>query len=184
MFGLSRGAYTVRCIAGMINNCGIIRRRGMSGASLNHLLLLPRMHAGPVSMLCWQGDPACPSPDSMATPSVLDRDSSAKHLMSQPCSQLHDCTLAERGESHSAQLAANSYLAQRQPIQDGNLVLKKCPLRRRGAASGVLRGLCHLSQPGPCLQPALDLLAEFQGATEPRHPGAAHQIHGPAGHRG
>lgn len=27
MFGLSRGAYTVRCVAGMINNCGIIRRR-------------------------------------------------------------------------------------------------------------------------------------------------------------
>ncbi|OAQ25184.1 hypothetical protein K457DRAFT_45884, partial [Linnemannia elongata AG-77] len=27
MFGLSRGAYTVRCVAGMINNCGILRRR-------------------------------------------------------------------------------------------------------------------------------------------------------------
>jgi hypothetical protein len=26
MFGFSRGAYTVRCVAGMINNCGIIRR--------------------------------------------------------------------------------------------------------------------------------------------------------------
>ncbi|KAK9319322.1 hypothetical protein V1517DRAFT_332978 [Lipomyces orientalis] len=26
MFGLSRGAYTVRCVAGMINNCGIIDR--------------------------------------------------------------------------------------------------------------------------------------------------------------
>ena len=26
LFGLSRGAYTVRCVAGMINNCGIIRR--------------------------------------------------------------------------------------------------------------------------------------------------------------
>lgn len=25
MFGLSRGAYTVRCVAGMINNCGILR---------------------------------------------------------------------------------------------------------------------------------------------------------------
>ncbi|KAG0280241.1 hypothetical protein BGZ97_009444, partial [Linnemannia gamsii] len=25
MFGLSRGAYTVRCVAGMINNCGIIK---------------------------------------------------------------------------------------------------------------------------------------------------------------
>lgn len=26
MFGLSRGAYTVRCVAGMINNCGIVKR--------------------------------------------------------------------------------------------------------------------------------------------------------------
>ncbi|KAG0055523.1 hypothetical protein BGZ83_008267 [Gryganskiella cystojenkinii] len=26
MFGLSRGAYTVRCVAGMINNCGILRQ--------------------------------------------------------------------------------------------------------------------------------------------------------------
>ncbi|KAI6778535.1 uncharacterized protein J7T54_005059 [Emericellopsis cladophorae] len=26
LFGLSRGAYTVRCVAGMINNCGIIRK--------------------------------------------------------------------------------------------------------------------------------------------------------------
>ena len=25
MFGLSRGAYTVRCVAGMINNCGIVK---------------------------------------------------------------------------------------------------------------------------------------------------------------
>lgn len=25
MFGLSRGAYTVRCVSGMINNCGIIK---------------------------------------------------------------------------------------------------------------------------------------------------------------
>ncbi|KAK9482464.1 hypothetical protein V1527DRAFT_485690 [Lipomyces starkeyi] len=28
MFGLSRGAYIIRCVAGMINNCGIIKRRG------------------------------------------------------------------------------------------------------------------------------------------------------------
>ena len=28
LFGLSRGAYTVRCIAGMINNCGIVRKSG------------------------------------------------------------------------------------------------------------------------------------------------------------
>lgn len=27
MFGFSRGAYTVRCVAGMINNCGIIKKR-------------------------------------------------------------------------------------------------------------------------------------------------------------
>ena len=27
LFGFSRGAFTVRCVAGMINNCGIIRRR-------------------------------------------------------------------------------------------------------------------------------------------------------------
>ena len=27
MFGLSRGAFTVRCVAGMINNCGIVRPR-------------------------------------------------------------------------------------------------------------------------------------------------------------
>lgn len=27
LFGLSRGAFTVRCVAGMINNCGIIRAR-------------------------------------------------------------------------------------------------------------------------------------------------------------
>lgn len=27
LFGFSRGAFTVRCIAGMINNCGIIKRR-------------------------------------------------------------------------------------------------------------------------------------------------------------
>ncbi|KAF2713397.1 hypothetical protein K504DRAFT_368738 [Pleomassaria siparia CBS 279.74] len=29
MFGLSRGAYTVRCVAGMINNCGIIKKAGL-----------------------------------------------------------------------------------------------------------------------------------------------------------
>lgn len=28
LFGFSRGAFTVRCVAGMINNCGIIRRQG------------------------------------------------------------------------------------------------------------------------------------------------------------
>jgi hypothetical protein len=27
LFGFSRGAFTVRCVAGMINNCGIIKRR-------------------------------------------------------------------------------------------------------------------------------------------------------------
>jgi hypothetical protein len=27
MFGLSRGSYTVRCVAGMINNCGIVKKR-------------------------------------------------------------------------------------------------------------------------------------------------------------
>ena len=26
MFGLSRGAYTLRCVGGMINNCGIVKR--------------------------------------------------------------------------------------------------------------------------------------------------------------
>lgn len=31
MFGLSRGSYTVRCVAGMINNCGILKRRTASG---------------------------------------------------------------------------------------------------------------------------------------------------------
>ncbi|KAK3810655.1 MAG: hypothetical protein JOS17DRAFT_664522, partial [Linnemannia elongata] len=35
MFGLSRGAYTVRCIAGMINNCGILRRRDKNGNLLD-----------------------------------------------------------------------------------------------------------------------------------------------------
>ncbi|KXX74665.1 hypothetical protein MMYC01_209270, partial [Madurella mycetomatis] len=28
LFGLSRGAYTVRCVAGMINNCGILKLQG------------------------------------------------------------------------------------------------------------------------------------------------------------
>ncbi len=27
LFGFSRGAYTVRCLAGMLNNCGVLRRR-------------------------------------------------------------------------------------------------------------------------------------------------------------
>ena len=27
LFGLSRGAFTARCVAGMINNCGVIRAR-------------------------------------------------------------------------------------------------------------------------------------------------------------
>ncbi|KAF9948769.1 hypothetical protein BGZ70_002056 [Mortierella alpina] len=31
MFGFSRGAYTVRCVAGMINNCGILKRRNNAG---------------------------------------------------------------------------------------------------------------------------------------------------------
>ncbi|CAG9945952.1 unnamed protein product [Clonostachys rosea f. rosea IK726] len=31
MFGLSRGSYTVRCVAGMINNCGIIRKCRTAG---------------------------------------------------------------------------------------------------------------------------------------------------------
>jgi hypothetical protein len=31
MFGLSRGCYTVRCVGGMINNCGIIKRQNASG---------------------------------------------------------------------------------------------------------------------------------------------------------
>ncbi|KAF9141221.1 hypothetical protein BG015_001359 [Linnemannia schmuckeri] len=32
MFGLSRGAYTIRCVAGMINNCGILKRRNADGS--------------------------------------------------------------------------------------------------------------------------------------------------------
>ncbi|KAF9344955.1 hypothetical protein BGX26_003705 [Mortierella sp. AD094] len=34
MFGLSRGAYTVRCVAGMINNCGILKRTDRHGVPL------------------------------------------------------------------------------------------------------------------------------------------------------
>ncbi|KAF2735836.1 hypothetical protein EJ04DRAFT_179943 [Polyplosphaeria fusca] len=30
LFGFSRGSYTVRCVAGMINNCGIIKTHGLS----------------------------------------------------------------------------------------------------------------------------------------------------------
>ncbi|KAN0120370.1 Uncharacterized alpha/beta hydrolase domain (DUF2235) domain containing protein [Hyaloscypha variabilis] len=37
MFGLSRGAYTVRCVAGMINNCGIVNRRNLTEKELNLL---------------------------------------------------------------------------------------------------------------------------------------------------
>ncbi|ORX93586.1 hypothetical protein BCR34DRAFT_450003, partial [Clohesyomyces aquaticus] len=33
MFGLSRGAYTARCVAGMINNCGIINVKSQPGLS-------------------------------------------------------------------------------------------------------------------------------------------------------
>ncbi|KAG0283410.1 hypothetical protein BGZ96_012223 [Linnemannia gamsii] len=35
MFGLSRGSYTVRCVAGMINNCGIIRKTTTSDGQLD-----------------------------------------------------------------------------------------------------------------------------------------------------
>jgi uncharacterized protein (DUF2235 family) len=35
MFGLSRGAFTVRCVAGMINNCGIVRPRLHPNGSIN-----------------------------------------------------------------------------------------------------------------------------------------------------
>jgi uncharacterized protein (DUF2235 family) len=35
MFGLSRGAYTVRCIGGMINNCGIIKAEGLSSSEIS-----------------------------------------------------------------------------------------------------------------------------------------------------
>jgi hypothetical protein len=33
VFGHSRGSYTVRCVAGMINNCGIIKKRGTAEAT-------------------------------------------------------------------------------------------------------------------------------------------------------
>ncbi|KAH7028674.1 hypothetical protein BKA57DRAFT_541426 [Linnemannia elongata] len=39
MFGLSRGAYTVRCVAGMINNCGILRRMNEDDTPINPNLL-------------------------------------------------------------------------------------------------------------------------------------------------
>ncbi|KAF9079274.1 hypothetical protein BGX23_004545, partial [Mortierella sp. AD031] len=31
MFGFSRGAYTMRCVAGMINNCGILKQTNNAG---------------------------------------------------------------------------------------------------------------------------------------------------------
>jgi hypothetical protein len=37
LFGLSRGAYTVRCVAGMINNCGIIIPRGRTPEMITQL---------------------------------------------------------------------------------------------------------------------------------------------------
>ncbi|KFZ23639.1 hypothetical protein V502_01882 [Pseudogymnoascus sp. VKM F-4520 (FW-2644)] len=37
MFGLSRGAYTIRCVAGMINNCGIVKRDDLSNTEINLL---------------------------------------------------------------------------------------------------------------------------------------------------
>ncbi|KAH9203721.1 hypothetical protein DL95DRAFT_399083 [Leptodontidium sp. 2 PMI_412] len=37
MFGLSRGAYTVRCVAGMINNCGIVKPVKNSDGNTNDL---------------------------------------------------------------------------------------------------------------------------------------------------
>jgi len=37
LFGLSRGAYTVRCVAGMINNCGILRRGTHTDQDLKNL---------------------------------------------------------------------------------------------------------------------------------------------------
>ncbi|KAK3817475.1 MAG: hypothetical protein J3Q66DRAFT_283080 [Benniella sp.] len=45
MFGLSRGAYTVRCVAGMINNCGILKRRDDANNPLltnDHAVLTPQ----------------------------------------------------------------------------------------------------------------------------------------------
>ncbi|CAO2647601.1 Nn.00g085230.m01.CDS01 [Neocucurbitaria sp. VM-36] len=41
LFGFSRGAFTVRCVAGMINNCGIIKR-------------LPEYTDGDVNRLCYE----------------------------------------------------------------------------------------------------------------------------------
>ncbi|KAF9080691.1 hypothetical protein BGX27_005315, partial [Mortierella sp. AM989] len=35
MFGFSRGAYTIRCVAGMINNCGILRPMDGNSAPIN-----------------------------------------------------------------------------------------------------------------------------------------------------
>jgi len=37
LFGLSRGAYTVRCVAGLINNCGILRRQDRSADEMDML---------------------------------------------------------------------------------------------------------------------------------------------------
>lgn len=37
LFGISRGAYTVRCVAGLINNCGILRRRDLDDAAADLL---------------------------------------------------------------------------------------------------------------------------------------------------
>jgi uncharacterized protein (DUF2235 family) len=37
MFGLSRGAYTVRCVAGMINNCGIVKPRFNPDGTINKM---------------------------------------------------------------------------------------------------------------------------------------------------
>ncbi|KAH0548672.1 hypothetical protein GP486_007784 [Trichoglossum hirsutum] len=37
MFGLSRGAFTIRCVAGMINNCGIIKREKGEPALLSKM---------------------------------------------------------------------------------------------------------------------------------------------------
>ncbi|KAF2242251.1 hypothetical protein BU26DRAFT_157517 [Trematosphaeria pertusa] len=37
LFGFSRGSFTVRCVGGMINNCGIIRRGRLSGEDVNTL---------------------------------------------------------------------------------------------------------------------------------------------------
>ena len=37
MFGLSRGAYTVRCVGGMINNCGIVKTDGLNDNQIDLL---------------------------------------------------------------------------------------------------------------------------------------------------